>query len=512
MQPKGTDKTIMAHKRGSGILLHITSLPSNDALGNLGPGAYEFVDFLARAGQSLWQVLPLNPPSPGEGNSPYSSLSAFAGNTLLISPELLARDGWIREAPSAVEFPEDRVDFGKAVSFKNKILDEAYQTFKAGRDRSGYDLFCRESSYWLDDFALFSSLKEKFGGKSWGDWPDDIRDRHPEAMKSYGAKLAIQIEKQKFLQYLFYMQWTELKRYANKRQIEIMGDIPIYMSYQSADLWAHPEIFKLDEHKKPLFVAGVPPDYFSKTGQLWGNPVYNWESLKNSGFDWWLKRIEHNLKLFDLLRIDHFRGLVGYWEVPVGEKTAINGNWIGVPADEFFDKLREHWPSLPVIAEDLGIITADVKALIKKLDIPGMKVLLFAFGEDLPDNPYAPHNHIKNCLVYTGTHDNNTVKGWFEREATPADKKSLVRYLGHEVTADSAANEFVRMAMMSVADRIIIPIQDIMGLGAEARMNIPSTPSGNWEWRLKREYLTEPLAKELHDKTYIYGRLPKKIE
>jgi 4-alpha-glucanotransferase len=502
----------MIHQRGSGVLLHITSLPSNDALGNFGPGAYEFVDFLARAGQSVWQVLPLNPPSPGEGNSPYSSSSAFAGNTLLISPEILARDGWIRETLSVSDFPTDRVDFGKAIELKNIILDEAYLTFKGRQNRDEYETFYRESSYWLDDFALFASLKEQFAGKSWSEWPDDIRDRKPEALKLYETEFATQIEKQKFWQYLFYGQWQALKKYANKRQIEIMGDIPIYMSYQSSDLWAHPEIFKLDENKRPLFVAGVPPDYFSKSGQLWGNPVYNWESLSNSGFDWWIKRLEHNLNLFNLLRIDHFRGLVGYWEVPAGEKTAIHGKWVSAPADELFAKLRERCQSLPIVAEDLGIITPDVKELIEKLEIPGMKVLLFAFGDGLPDNPYAPHNHVKNCIVYTGTHDNNTVRGWFGQEATLAEKESLNRYLGREITIENVADEFVRMAMMSVADRIIIPIQDFLGLGAEARMNIPSTPRGNWEWRLDPEYLTDSLAKEIREKTEIYGRLPQKTK
>jgi 4-alpha-glucanotransferase len=500
----------MTHKRASGVLLHITSLPANDSIGNLGPSAYEFVDFLARAGQSIWQVLPLNPPSPGEGNSPYSSSSAFAGNTLLISPELLVNQGWIKELPPANSLPKNRVDFGEVIELKNLIFDEAYQTFKERNDRTEFESFCQDSAYWLNNFALFTSLKGFFSDRSWGEWPEDIRDRKPEALIYYRGILSEQIEKQKFLQFLFYGQWQALKKYANDRKIEIFGDLPIYMSYQSADLWAHPETFKLDEEKRPLFVAGVPPDYFSKTGQLWGNPVYNWEYLKNRDFDWWIKRLAHNLKLFDLLRIDHFRGLVGYWEVPAGEKTAIHGKWVSVPADEFFTKLREGCPLNPIVAEDLGIITPDVKELIEKLGIPGMKVLLFAFGEGLPENPYAPHNHIKNCVVYTGTHDNNTVKGWYEHDATPAEKESLRRYIGYENNAQNINEIFNRMAMLSVADRIIIPIQDILGLGAEARMNTPSTPSGNWEWRLDPALLTDSVTKNLCDMTQIVGRLPQK--
>jgi 4-alpha-glucanotransferase len=489
--------------------MHITSLPSNDGVGNLGPGAFEFVDFLKRAGQSLWQVLPLNPPSPGEGNSPYSSSSAFAGNTLLISPEILAEQGWISSVPLATEFPTDHVNFGKAIEYKKLILDDAYQTFKIRQNKTEFDTFCEENAFWIDDFALFATLKELFEGVSWAEWPDDIRDRKPDALKRYRLRLAGHLEKHKFLQFLFFNQWRALKEYANNQGIEIMGDIPIYMSYQSADLWAHPEIFKLDNDKTPLYAAGVPPDYFSKTGQLWGNPVYNWKNLEQSGFEWWLKRIEHNLKLFDILRIDHFRGFVAYWEVPFGEKTAINGKWVDALANKFFDKLREQYPILPIVAEDLGVITPDVKALIERLNLPGMKVLLFAFGESLPVNPYAPHNHIKNCVVYTGTHDNNTVRGWYDTEATKADKLSLAQYLGHEVDVDKVHEEFIRLAMMSVADRIIIPVQDVLGLGAEARMNTPSTPTGNWEWRLGPNSLTELLAQKLYDMAYIFGRLLK---
>ena len=288
-----------------------------------------------------------------------------------------------------------------------------------------------------------------------------------------------------------------------------MGDIPIYMSHQSSDSWAHPEIFKLDSNKKPLYVGGVPPDYFSKTGQLWGNPVYDWDKLLESNFDWWIRRIGHNLELYDILRIDHFRGFVGYWEIPAAEKTAINGKWVSAPADQFFAKLRESFPTLPIVAEDLGVITPDVTELISRLNIPNMKILLFAFGKTLPQNPYAPHNFARNCVVYTGTHDNNTVRGWYDHEATVDDIESLRRYIGHDIDPDKIHDIFVRLAMISVADTVILPMQDILGLGAEARMNIPSTATGNWEWRLDPKYLTDDVAKKLYDMAEIYGRLPK---
>jgi 4-alpha-glucanotransferase len=499
----------MTLKRGSGILLHITSLPSHNGIGNLGPGACAFVDFLDTSGQSYWQVLPLNPPSPGDGNSPYSSSSAFAGNTLLISPEHLIRDGFLhrQNIPPASKFPLDKIDFGTALEFNERILDCAYGNFKSGRDREAYERFCVEASYWLDDFALFKALKSHFGNSSWSDWPAEIRDRHQPAMERYSIELSERIEKQKLFQFLFYSQWNEIKKYANHKGIEIIGDLPIYMSYQSADAWAHPEIFKLGPDKKPQFVAGVPPDYFSETGQLWGNPVYDWRRLEEFGFDWWVKRIDHNLKLYDMLRIDHFRGLVAYWEIPAGEKTAIRGEWVSAPGDRLFARLRELYPSLPIIAEDLGIITTDVREFIDRLGIPSMKVLLFAFGEGLPDSPYAPHNYIKNCVVYTGTHDNSTARGWFEKEASAAERASLNEYAGQAVTPENVNLILVRMALMSVADIALIPMQDILGLGAESRMNIPSTASGNWEWRLRPDALTPDAAAGLRSLTRIYGRL-----
>jgi 4-alpha-glucanotransferase len=386
-------------------------------------------------------------------------------------------------------------------------LQEACVNFRARNRGDNYDRFCEENGYWLTDFAHFTALKEHYGNISWSDWPAAIRDRQPDALEVSKREFAERIEREKVFQFLFYRQWMSLKNYCRQNHIRIIGDLPIYLSNQSADVWAHPEIFKLDENKKPTHISGVPPDYFSKTGQLWGNPVYNWDKLAESDFQWWLKRIEHNLKLFDVLRIDHFRGLVAYWEVAAGEKTAINGRWVNVPVTSFFERLRQHCPYLPLIAEDLGIITPDVQEVIKQLDIPGMKVLLFAFGDNSADNPYAPHNHVRKCVVYTGTHDNNTIKGWFEKEAPADEKRNLARYLGKEVSAGEISWDFIRMAMMSVADTIIVPMQHILGLGDEARMNIPSTVEGNWEWRLNADHLTSSLRDKLRDFTEIFGRI-----
>ena len=499
-------------RRGSGILLHIISLPSRFGIGDVGPSACKFIDFLEEAGQTNWQVLPLNPTSNGEKNSPYSSSSAFAGNIKLISPELLVRDNYI-SPQSLIDLPSfsaDRIDYEAAMAIKSEFLNQAYDNFKRRPDKSGYEKFNAESFYWLDDFALFVALKEHFKELSWAEWPPELRDREPKALASYSQKLQERIEKEKFWQYIFFSQWTELKDYSHGHGIRIVGDLPIYMSHQSSDVWAHPELFKLDEQKKPAFVSGVPPDYFSKTGQLWGNPVYNWERIKETGFDWWIKRVRHNLNLCDLLRIDHFRGLIGYWEVSAGEKTAINGKWVAAPGTEFFTTLKNNFSSLPIIAEDLGIITSDVKELMAKFEIPGMKVLLFAFGGDLAENPYVPHNHIKNCLIYTGTHDNNTIRGWYDDDASEIEKTNLANYLGWEPASDNIHWILIRMVMMSVADMVLIPMQDILGLGSEARLNTPSTIQGNWLWRLEETQLTPVISEKLKEMAQIYGRIYQK--
>ena len=468
-------------KRGSGILLHITSLPSPHGVGDLGPWAYRIADFLSEAKQSYWQILPLNSMAPGHEGSPYHCSSVFAGNTLLISPELMVREGFLIEGDIGTPPSfSDVVEYDRVLPYKEKILGKAYERFEKNAE---FENFCSENSSWLEDYALFVSLRAHFG-RDWSEWPAEVRDRNPEALQKLKELLHDKIEMEKFLQYVFFKQWFSLKSYCNQKGIRFIGDMPIYVNFDSAEVWANPEIFKLNGEKRPTFVAGVPPDRFSSTGQLWGNPVYRWEALKEDGYAWWIKRIEHDMKLYDLVRIDHFRGFVAYWEVPAGEKTALRGQWVKVPAEDFFTTLRQHLTDLPILAEDLGIITPDVREIMDRFGIPGMRVLLFAFGEDLPTNPYAPHNHVKNCVVYTGTHDTNPVRGWFEKEATSEERERLFRYLGRKVSAEDVSWEFIRLAMMSVADTAILPMQDILGLGEEARMNRPATTEKNWQWRL----------------------------
>lgn len=494
-------------RRGSGILLHLTSLPSRFGIGDMGPWAYRFADFLAETRQSYWQILPLTPPNPYH-YSPYHSPSAFAGNPLLISPEWLVRDGYIEEPEitQAPEFSPDRVDFPAVISFKRRMLDKAFTRFRKEEASQEYLVFCRDHGGWLEDFALFSALSGHRPEDTWCDWPADLRDRHPQALDSARIDLAEAIEKVKFFQFLFFRQWSALKRYANDRGIHVIGDIPVYVDYNSADVWANPELFRLDENKRPVVVAGVPPDYFSATGQLWGHPIYDWQALQQTGYEWWLSRIQHTMALCDINRIDHFRGLVAFWEVPAQDDTALNGRWVDVPVCDFFHAVLKRFAALPIIAEDLGVITADVREMIRYLGFPGMKILLFAFGSDLASHPYAPHNMDKNCIVYTGTHDNNTVRGWFDNEATDDEKNRLFQYLGREVTPEALPWEMIRLGMMSPANTAIFPLQDLMGLGQEARMNLPSQKPGNWLWRFSPEMLTREIADRLRDMTIIYGR------
>jgi len=495
-------------KRGNGILLAVTSLPSNYGIGDLGPAAYEFSDFLCRAKQRYWQILPLNPTDLQHGNSPYHSNSAFAFNPLLISPDFLARDGWIgrEDLDHPTLFPVDRVNYHEVTDFKNRIFDRAYSKFKHMERAGGFDLFCRENAVWLDNFSLFVVLKAHFKGQAWFHWPSEFCNRDQTALAWVANEFNDEIQKVCFTQYLLFQQWWSLKEYCNNKGIQVFGDIPIYVVHDSADVWSHPELFNLDHAKMPLTVAGVPPDYFSDTGQLWGNPVYRWDLLKERDFDWWIERIRHNLKLYDLIRIDHFRGFVAYWEVPAGEKNAINGRWVNAPVYDFFHRIAAEFPDLPIIAEDLGVITPDVVEVMRRFKFPGMKILVFAFGDDLPSNPYAPHNLEKNCLIYTGTHDNNTARGWFEKETTPEMRNRLSCYIGREVTAERIGRDLVRLAMMSVADVSIFPLQDFLGLGEEARMNRPATQSGNWKWRLDKELLSPSITEDLRKMTEIFGR------
>jgi len=496
-------------RRESGILLHVTSLPSEHGIGDLGPWAYRFADFLEAGGQRLWQVLPLNPTDPAFANSPYSSPSALAGNPLLISPEILLEEGYLRreEMDPAPAFPRGFVDYEAVTSCKQRLFRLAHARFRQTKEREDFDRYCADHAGWIEDYALFAALRTHFQKRPWNRWPTEIRDRNPEALRQAREQLRDQVEIEKFLQHLFHRQWLALKNTCNRKGIRILGDIPIYVNFDSADVWTHCGLFHLDEEKNPLTVAGVPPDYFSKTGQRWGNPVYRWAVLRETGYAWWVERIRHNLALFDLLRIDHLRGLVAYWEVPATEPTAVNGRWVPGPGDDFFHALFRHFPSSPFIAEDLGTITQDVRELLERFQLPGMKVLLFAFGEELPESPYAPHNHVQNCLIYTGTHDNNTARGWFETEISDEDRERISFYLGRPVGPEEIAGEMVRLAMTSVARIAVFPIQDLLGLGAKARMNQPASVEGNWLWRLHPEAITPDFARRLYELTRISGRI-----
>lgn len=493
--------------RGSGILLPIASLPAQYGIGDLGHGAFAFADFLAGARQRYWQILPLNPVDPIYGSSPYHSTSAFASNVYLISPELMVRDALLtrNDLEPLPAFPRDAVDYHAVITYKNRLFHKAYSRFKPAGNKD-YDRFCASHKHWLDDFSLFVTLKAHFGSGVWSEWPAELRDRNASAMKSAVQQFAAQLEYEKFLQYLFFIQWSDLKGYCNKRGISFFGDMPIYVDYDSADVWKSPAMFKLDGAKRPTAVAGVPPDYFSETGQRWGNPLYQWDVLKQDGYDWWMRRVAHNLELFDLVRIDHFRGFVGYWEIPADRQTAIEGAWVEAPAEDFFSVLTARFPDAPIVAEDLGIITPDVKEIMEQFSFPGMKVLLFAFSDEQGTNPYLPHNHVENCVLYTGTHDNNTVRGWFTGEASPEVKRNFFRYLGREPGAETIHWELIRLAMMSVAKTVIIPLQDVLGLGEAARMNRPSVTNGNWKWRVSPDQLTPRIAQALAEMAAIYGR------
>lgn len=497
--------------RSSGLLAHITSLPSPYGIGDLGPDAYAFADLLAAGKQRFWQVLPLNSTDPMHANSPYSCTSAFAGNVLMISPRRLVEEGYLDAADvdAPADLSTELVDYERVTAFKYRILSRAFEWFSQRSDRSAFDAFCIEQAAWLDGYALFTAIRHHQEGKIWCDWPVELRDRKPEAIEQVRTELADEIMREKFYQFLFFRQWMDLKRHCNDIGVRIIGDIPIYVNYHSADVWTHREVFKIDENGRPTYVSGAPPDRFSSTGQLWGNPVYRWDALRTSGYAWWIDRMRHMLTLHDVVRIDHFRGFVAYWEVPAHHKTAMRGQWVSAPVHDLFNALRAQFPELPILAEDLGLITDDVRAAMNHFGLPGMKVLLFAFEEDHPHHPYLPHMYSENFVVYTGTHDNNTVRGWFEEEARPSDKKRLFSYIGRETTPDEVAWEFIRLAMMSVAKISIVPLQDVLGLGAQARMNLPSTMMGNWRWRVLKEQLSDDLAKRLAGMTRMYGRIPR---
>ncbi len=496
--------------RSSGILLHPTSLPGQWGVGDLGPAAYEFVDFLVAAGQHFWQVLPLVPI--GLGNSPYQSPSAFAGNPLLISPELLLEQGllsadvlYAEDGVPLQAFPAATVDFPAATAWKQHLLETAFARYEQQPDptvQAAFAAFRAEHAAWLDDYACFMAIREHLGGATLGEWDPAIRTRNPAKLEQLRQELAPRITFYAFTQFLFFQQWFALKQYANANGVEIIGDAPIFVAYDSADVWANPDIFFLDEHGLPSVVAGVPPDYFSADGQLWGNPLYNWKQLASQDYAWWVARMRHNLKLVDVLRLDHFRGFEAYWEIPADAKTAREGVWQLGPGAGLFETLARELGDLPIIAEDLGLITPEVRALRDQFHLPGMLILQFAFGDDAR-NPYLPHNYSANNVVYTGTHDNNTTVGWFAELDEPA-RERIRAYLGH--AANDIAWDLLRVGYASTADVVIAPLQDVLRLGSEARQNTPGTIGDqNWTWRYT--YLDSGLAQGLRFFADLYGRI-----
>ena len=481
--------------RSAGILLHPTSLPSQGGIGDFGPQAYAFLDFLAEAKLSLWQILPMSPP--GLGNSPYSAISAFAGNPLLISLERLAERGWIgRDELKSFSTSGARVDFEQVKAAKLPLLRQAAQNFLEGHDgdRESFEDFKRQSAWWLEDFVLFEVIRELQAGAAWNEWPRELACREPQALHSFGVENQRQLEIERVVQFAFFEQWRALRRYCRERGIRIIGDLAIFVNYDSAEVWRHPELFHLGKDLQPTVVAGVPPDAFSASGQRWGNPLYRWDVAKATNYDWWVQRISWALKTCDILRLDHFRGFESYWEIPATEPTAVKGRWIKGPGEDFFNVLRARLGNLPFIAEDLGMITPDVYALRDRLGIPGMKVLQFAF-----DNPgahiYLPHNFVPNCVVYTGTHDNDTMVGWWKTEAAAEAKRYVTAYMGE--AKDGINWAFIRVALASIADLAVVPLQDVLGLDSDSRMNTPSLSDGNWGWRFQPGALTRELAQKL---------------
>ncbi len=503
--------------RQFGVLLHITSLPSAYGIGDLGPAAHAFVKALGTAGARVWQFLPTTPTATFIGNSPYSSPSAFAGNPLFISPELLLEDGLLSRADLDCVGcglgdggPPGRVDFAKVTVHRAMLLRATFErNAHYLTDDAGFTAFRRRHEHWLLDYVRFVTLKEEHGGAAWFQWPEPYKRRAPKALEQWDQHAARAMLRESFSQYLFFRQWEELRIRAVEQKVALMGDVPIYVTHDSADVWASPQCYNLDAELEPINVAGVPPDYFSATGQRWGNPIYKWEALERDGFTWWKRRLAHNLLLCDIIRLDHFRGFCGYWEVPAEEKTAVNGRWKKAPARAFLDTLRASFDSLPIVAEDLGVITDDVREIMEAFELPGMHVLQFAFGGQEPAfNTAAPHLQTRRSVVYTGTHDNPPTRQWFA-EAGEAERRAFLRYVGSRTDEAGAAGLLMRLAFASPADSCIIPLQDVLNLGAEARMNRPGLADGNWGWRLSRDLQPEDLS-QLRELAEIYGRLPEK--
>ncbi|MEW5773374.1 MAG: 4-alpha-glucanotransferase [Thermodesulfobacteriota bacterium] len=498
-------------ERGFGVLLHLTSLPGPYGCGDLGSSARDFARWLARSGASCWQFLPLTPTETFLGDSPYSSPSAFAGNTLLVSPELLMRAGLARLADAQQSLPpaRGRADFAAVRRHRDAMLAAAFARAREGLHRDAAYREFRETrdSAWLTDYALFRALKHRHGGKPWTEWPEPLRRRDPQALAAAARDLAGEMEEVRFAQHLFFSQWAQLREHCRELGIVLVGDLPIYVTHDSADVWAHQGLFKLDETGRSTLVAGVPPDYFSKTGQRWGNPVYDWKANAEQGYAWWLSRLAHNLELCDVVRLDHFRGFAAYWEIPAAEKTAINGTWEEGPGEHFFRAVAARFPDLPFIAEDLGDITPDVTALRRAFGLPGMHVLMFGLGGDVGESTNALHHHEAVGVAYSGTHDNNTALGWFRSETGGDDAARFQDYLGHPLTEVNAAAEMVRLALLSPARTAILPMQDLLGLGADARMNVPASENGNWAWRMARGAATPALADALRRKASLFGRV-----
>jgi 4-alpha-glucanotransferase len=510
----------MRFPRSSGLLLHPTSLPGPYGIGELGDEALQFVDFAAEAGQKLWQVLPLTPT--GYGDSPYQAFSAFAGNPLLISLDRLSEAGVLNRALLAghPNFPEDRVDFGAVISFKYPLLRTAAKTFFSSAtpaQRASFDQYVSANAWWLEDFSLFMAAKEAHKLVSWTSWDRDLALRRPEAMKRWTEKLVDSIAAHKYWQYVFCEQWTSIRKRCQQHGIRIMGDIPIYVAHDSADVWANPELFYLDVDGNPSKVAGVPPDYFSSTGQLWGNPIYRWDVLKSQNYDWWVRRFRETLKIVDVVRLDHFRGFEAAFEIPAGETTAVNGTWAKGPGSDLFRVLTEKLGPLPVVAENLGVITPEVEGIRHEFDYPGMAILQFAFSTDPQAPSFRPHNYVHNQVAYTGGHDNDTMCGWWNAGAADStrsendvtrEKNDTAEYFN--VTREQLDREvnwiFIREVMRSVADTVLVPMQDVLGLGSDARMNLPGSFGRWWKWRMKPGYLKPELAARLRKFAEIYDR------
>jgi 4-alpha-glucanotransferase len=490
--------------RWAGLLLHPSSLPGPYGIGDLGGEAYRWVDALVRMGQSWWQMLPLGPT--GYADSPYQCFSAFAGNVYLLSPDLLMQDGLLRPSDlPAAHFPAEHVDYGPVIQFKMGLLGRAWENFSGGAAahlRGPFEEFCAREAGWLDAFALFMAIKGTHGGVSWYEWPRELVLREPGALERARQQLAGAAGMHRLGQFLFFRQWRALKHYANERHVKLIGDVPIFISSDSADVWANPELFQLDSERRPRFVAGVPPDYFSATGQLWGNPLYDWEANRRTGYAWWIARLRATLEQVDLVRLDHFRGFEAYWEVAAGRPNAMEGRWVKGPGLSLFETLRRELGGLPLIAEDLGVITPEVEELRDRLELPGMRILQFAFG-GAPEDRFLPHNYERRTIVYTGTHDNDTTWGWY-RGLGDHERHFLRRYLGRD--GSDIAWDLIRLAWSSVADWAVAPLQDVLNLGTEARMNFPGRPAGNWGWRFTPGQLHQGVIDRLADLTHLYAR------